>query len=263
MPASIGFPAPACRATFAAMSPSPVLVASDVHLGAAPPEREAAFRRWLESAAGRSRHIVINGDLFDFWFEYGSVIPRGYTRTLGLLARIVDAGVRVDYLGGNHDWWGGDFLEQEVGVHFHRDALRMELAGHRTLVAHGDGLGSGDRGYRMLRRVLRSPVSRWGFRWLHPDVGAAIARRVSRTDAHANEPGPRSHERSALLEKWARDRLLEEDDLDIVILGHTHLPRRVEIEPDRFYLNAGDWLRHETWVELHAGRAPTLEGLGG
>ncbi len=234
------------------------LVASDQHLGAAPPERAAAFRSWLEQVPDRGRHLVLNGDLFDFWFEYGSAVPRGHTRVLGALAALVDAGVRIDFLGGNHDWWGGSFLRDEIGLHVHPDPVVLELGGRRALVAHGDGLGRGDLGYRVLRGILRSRFARWGFRWLHPDVGAGIARAVSRTEERSDASHPRILERASELERWARERLLADETLDAVLLGHTHRPARVTIAPGRHYLNSGDWLLHCTWVEFSPGEDPRL-----
>lgn len=248
-------------ATFGAMTDLPVLVVSDVHLGAISPDKALRFRRWLEDSASRTAHLVINGDLFDFWFEYRSVIPRGYTRTLAILARMVDAGVRIDFVGGNHDWWGGSFLEEEIGVHFHQDAVRLRLAGSETLVAHGDGLGQGDLGYRFLRLLLRGRTTRWAFRWLHPDLGSAASRVVSRTEVRGSSASPPSPERVAALERWARDQLLEDDSLDLVLLGHTHYPQQKEVAPGRFYINTGDWIHHCTWVELRAGEPPRLLSL--
>ena len=240
------------------MNSSLAYVASDVHLGATPPSRATAFCEWLGWAGERASAIVINGDLFDFWFEYGSVIPRGYTRTLGLLAQVVDAGVPVHFLGGNHDWWGGTFLTEEIGVQFHADPVRLQLAGHRCLVAHGDGLGSGDLGYRILRSCLRSRPARWGFRWVHPDIGAALARRVSRTQSRSAGPPKRASTRAAELERWARHVLLDDDAPGVVLLGHTHLPTHVEVAPGRHYLNSGDWLHHNSYVVLPSGEAPYL-----
>lgn len=238
---------------------SPIaFVASDLHLGAAPPERVADFHAWLDYAESRTRHLVLNGDLFDFWFEYRSVIPRGATRMLGRLAALVDGGMRVDFVGGNHDWWGGSFLSDEIGLHVHQDPVRMSLGGSRTLVAHGDGLGQGDLGYRTLRLLLRSRPTRFAFRWLHPDLGARVAKRVSRTELRLGPPTPRTLARSAELERWARDTLLDDEGLDAVLLGHTHLPRRVEVAPGRVYLNSGDWLQHCTWVEMREGETPRL-----
>ena len=244
---------------FPGMTDAPVYISSDQHLGSAPLEMAAAFHDWLEFAAERAGLIFLNGDLFDYWFEYGTVVPRGHTRTLGLLARIVDAGIPVHLMGGNHDWWGGSYLTDEVGVTFHQDPVRMELAGHRCFLAHGDGLGRGDLGYLILRWILRGRLTRFAFRWLHPDLGTAIAHRVSRTELRMASDDPRILARSKALEGWARDLLLEEEDLDHVLLGHTHLPRRVEVAPGRFYLNSGDWLRNGSYVVLERGAPPRLD----
>jgi UDP-2,3-diacylglucosamine hydrolase len=240
------------------MSNGPVYVVSDLHLGAVSRETETAFCAWLEEAREKASRVVINGDLFDFWFEYGSVIPRGHTRVLGALARLVDSGTRVDFMGGNHDWWGGSYLEDEIGLVVHREPVVMELAGRRVLVAHGDGLGEGDLGYRMLKGVLRGRFTRWLFRWLHPDVGAGIARRVSRTEGRGTELNARELARAQFLKDWAVQRLEAEPSLDAVILGHCHLPEIVEAYPGRYYVNAGDWVRHRSWVILTEGEAPRL-----
>jgi UDP-2,3-diacylglucosamine hydrolase len=239
---------------------SPVLVASDQHIGAALPERVTEFNRWLDDVATQSHHLVLNGDLFDFWFEYESVIPRGATRTLGRLAALVDAGIRVDFVGGNHDWWGGRYLSEELGLQVHHDPVRLNLAGFNAFVAHGDGLGNGDLRYRALRLVLRGRFTQWGFRWLHPDFGAALARGVSRTGTHEGDPleRPGAKARDDALARWARDLLVAEPNIDLVLLGHTHIPRRVVHGVGRFYLNSGDWLTHRTWIELREGNEPQL-----
>lgn len=258
-----GFP-PLVRVPYVGgMAESPVYIGSDAHLGAAPPEMEEAFHRWLEFVAERAGLVFINGDLFDFWFEYGSVIPRGHTRTLGLLASIVDAGIPVHLMGGNHDWWGGRYLTDEVGVVFHTDPVRMNLAGHRCFIAHGDGLGRGDLGYRALRLLLRGRLTRFAFRWLHPDLGAWIAERVSRTELRLDADDPRVAARVGALRGWARDLLLEEEDLEVVLLGHTHVPERIEVAPGRFYVNTGDWIRSGSYAVLEEGRAPRLETWDG
>lgn len=239
------------------MEKAPVYLASDVHLGAAPPENERAFLRWLEEAGDVASTIVLNGDLFDYWFEYRSAIPRGYTRVLGLLAGIVDAGVPVHLLGGNHDWWGGRYLTEEVGLHFHRDPIRMELAGRRALVAHGDGLGPGDQGYKALRALLRSRLFVWGYRWLHPDLGAMVANRASST-AHRGAPSEGEKRRSAVLRGWAMEKLARDREVDLLVLGHTHIPLLESPEPGRHYLNCGDWVYHRTFAVVADGEEPRL-----
>jgi UDP-2,3-diacylglucosamine hydrolase len=245
-------------------TPQPVLVASDFHLGIPNHPMSAALHAWLDHAADRTQHLILNGDVFDFWFEYGHVIPRGHTRILGHLAALVDAGMRIDFVGGNHDWWAGSYLAEEVGLILHHHPFVMDLAGLRILIAHGDGLGQGDLGYRALRWTLRSPITRTAFRWLHPDIGGWAAGRVSRTTPTPRQgPGPPVHPRVAHLARWAEARMIDDPDLDGVILGHTHVPQRIEIARDRYYLNAGDWLHHATWVELSPGAPPELLAWNG
>ncbi|MEX0980316.1 MAG: UDP-2,3-diacylglucosamine diphosphatase [Gemmatimonadota bacterium] len=244
------------------MPPKPVYITSDIHLGAVSPEREEAFRLWLLHAAERASSIVINGDLFDFWFEYREAVPRGHTRVLGILADIVDSGTPVVLMGGNHDWWGGSFLREEIGLIFHQDPLVVPLAGRDVFIAHGDGLGKGDLGYRLLRLVLRGSLTRWGFRWLHPDIGARIAQRVSRTESYGEELTGEDRDRSAALEAWAIQKLIDEPELDMVLLGHSHIPAVVEVGPGRYYMNAGDWIRHKSFIVLEDGAEPRLEYWG-
>ncbi len=143
------------------MSEKPIHFASDVHLGAVPTETEQAFVRWLVHTADCASELILNGDLFDFWFEYGSVIPGGHTRTLGALADLVDGGLPVTLMGGNHDWWGGKFLTDDIGLTFQKGPVVRNLAGLRTFIAHGDGLGRGDLPYRILKAGLQSRGARW------------------------------------------------------------------------------------------------------
>lgn len=239
------------------MFPGPVYLTSDVHLGAIGAERAGAFRKWLSHAAGSAGTIVINGDLFDFWFEYDSVIPRGHTRTLGLLAEVVDSGIPVVAFGGNHDWWGGSYLRQEIGLDFRQEPAVLNLAGWRTLLAHGDGIGDGDLGYRILRAIIRSRLAQWAFRWLHPDVGARVARGVSLTESRPTEPSPTESRRATALLRWAEAELKRDAHLDVVALGHTHIPELHRVDAGErgaaragYYVNSGDWVHHSTYVIL-------------
>jgi UDP-2,3-diacylglucosamine hydrolase len=236
----------------------PIYLASDVHLGMAPPETEPAFLGWLDHCRTHASQVIINGDLFDFWFEYGSAIPRGHTRVLGALASLVDAGIPVLIMGGNHDWWGGSYLREEVGVEFHQEPVTLELHGRKTLLAHGDGLGGGDLGYKLLKLILRGRLTRWAFRWLHPDVGAWVARSVSRTEARAGESLEKQQARTRFLGEWATKYLEGHPDVDLVVLGHTHIPMVKEVFPGRYYLNTGDWLVNRSYGILQAGRPPRL-----
>lgn len=236
----------------------PVLVASDAHLGGSAPEQEQAFLAWLEYAAHTASHIVLNGDLFDFWFEYRSGTTRGYDVVLASLRRTVLAGVPVTLMGGNHDWWGGAYLREEIGVEFLQEPVVRTLAGRRTLLAHGDGLGRGDLGYRILKGVLRSGLTRGAFGALPPALGDRVARGVSRT-GHQWDVYTEGHlARSAALEAWALERLGAEPELDLVLLGHTHVPLLREAAPGRWYANTGDWVKHRSYLILRPECDPVL-----
>jgi UDP-2,3-diacylglucosamine hydrolase len=242
------------------MSQLPVFIASDIHLGSAPPETEPAFVSWLDFCGSRASQVIVNGDLFDFWFEYGSVIPRGHTRVLGALASLVDAGVPVLLMGGNHDWWGGSYLREEIGVTFHQAPVTLEIQGRTVYLAHGDGLGGGDLGYKVLKLLLRGSLTRFAFRWLHPDVGAWVARRVSKTDVRTGEPLEKQVARTRFLENWATRYLEDQPEVELVALGHTHIPLLKEVFPGRYYLNSGDWLVSMSYGLLEAGEPPRLFG---
>ncbi len=233
------------------MDSNGTLIVSDAHLGAAPLEHEDAFRRFLALAADRTRDLVINGDLFDFWFEYGTVIQRRHFPVLHILRDLVESGVRIRLVAGNHDFWGGSFLTEEIGIELIDGPVRTTLGGRSAILAHGDGLGSGDWGYKVLKAVIRSRPARFGFRWLHPDLSAGIIRLVSRTESrHGGTPDQESLGRAARLHSWTEQQLRASPDVDLVVLGHCHVPEIREMETGRYYLNPGDWVQHCSWAEV-------------
>lgn len=241
------------------------IIVSDAHLGAAPAAHERAFHDFLDFAGGATDDLVINGDLFDFWFEYRTVILSRHFGTLRRLADIVECGTRVRLVGGNHDSWGGAFLQDEIGVELIDGPVVTEIGGRRTYLAHGDGLGEGDLGYRVLKAVVRSRAAKLAFRQLHPDWTAGLIRLVSRTESRRDRPEAGAT-RAAALEAHAREVLETQAAIDLVALGHCHIPALIEIAPGRHYLNTGDWLHHCTWasvgpegVELHRWEDPGPE----
>ena len=241
------------------MDPNGTLIVSDAHLGAAPADHEAAFHRFLESVGSRTRDLVINGDLFDFWFEYGTVIQRRHFPVLRILRSLVESGVRVRLVAGNHDFWGGSFLSDEIGVELVEGPVRTALGGRPGLLAHGDGLGTGDLGYKALKRVIRGRPARIAFRWLHPDLSAGIIQLVSRTESrHGRTPDAESLGRANRLHEWTASQLAEEPELQVVALAHCHVPEIKEILPGRFYVNSGDWVQHCSWAEFEPDRVRVL-----
>jgi UDP-2,3-diacylglucosamine hydrolase len=238
----------------------PFLIVSDIHLGAVPQRTEKAFRDFLRHAGDHAAGLLINGDLFDFWFEYRTVVPSKHFRVLGALADLVDAGVPVWFMGGNHDAWAGAFLRDEVGLRLLNGPALMDWANRRVLIVHGDGVGRGDHAYRAFRWLIRHPVTVAGFRVLHPDFGAWIANHASSTEDKAEHGGTEGRSRAGYIEEWAIDQLSADPSIDLVIAGHSHSPQLVEVEAGRHYVNSGDWIHHYSYVELPAsGGQPRLK----
>lgn len=233
------------------MERSSTIVVSDAHLGAAPERHEQAFLAFLDRVPDLGRDLLINGDLFDFWFEYETVILSRHFPVLRRLAGLIEAGVRIRLVGGNHDSWGGRFLRDDIGVELLRGPLTTTVGGRRAFVAHGDGIGGGDWGYRILKSVTRSRVASFAFRHVHPDWTAYVVRGVSRTESrHRGDESPGNPERARRLSQFADRILQEQPDIELVAFGHSHIPELREVEPGRFYLNSGDWIHHCTWAEV-------------
>lgn len=234
------------------MSTGAVVFLSDAHLGAEAPEREAArearLHRFLTALPGRASALYVIGDLFDFWFEYRTAIPRRYFHTLRVLHDVVAAGVPVTLLNGNHDFYLGRFMHESVGLTLVDGALPLELQGRRLWLHHGDGLIGGDLGYRALKKVVRHPLSIALYGLLHPDFGIPLALKVSNRSRHSRPDEPLEHER--LWNEVARPRFAE--GYDAVLIGHFHRAwERHEAGRDLFVL--GDWIDQFTYVELEGG----------
>jgi UDP-2,3-diacylglucosamine hydrolase len=232
-------------------------IASDAHLSNQATERERTFLAFLEHVGAHGRSLLINGDLFDFWFEYGDVIPGRHFRVLAAMAELVEAGIPVTLMGGNHDAWGGKFLREQVGVNYHAGGLlRTKLADKPALIAHGDGLGKGDFRYRALKLMVRSRIVIGLFRAIHPEIGLRIAHAVSRTETRQDHDAVLG--RARFLEAWGRDQLAHDETLHWVVCGHAHMPACVEVFPGRFYLNAGDWIKHYSYITISPQGRPRL-----
>lgn len=226
---------------------------SDCHLGAGPPQedrqREARVLSFLENEAPRADAVYVLGDLFDFWFEYRQAVPRSHFRVLRALGRLVDAGARVTFLGGNHDFWAGSFLAAEVGCRVSREPIEVTEQGRRLFLAHGDGMARGDRGYLMLRAVLRNRACIAAYRWLHPDLGIPLARVAARLSR-------RYRDETRFDAEWLRAQVAAprfEAGADAVLLGHFHHPTHVRRD-GRDFLVLGDWLWNNTFAVLEEGR---------
>ena len=234
--------------------PAPAFVMSDAHLGFATRDIERTLVAFLRHLQGRAGSLVINGDLFEFWFEWRHVMPRRAFRVLAALADLRDSGVPVLMIAGNHDCWGGEILREDVGVDFRVGPWSGDLAGWRARIEHGDGLrGKEDRGYRILRKVLRNALAIRAFRLLHPDWGTALATRTSHTSRtyQARDGG-------AGLRRAAAARLEHDRDLRLVIYGHSHVAELARIGSG-VYANAGSWLDQPTFLRITPERVALMK----
>ncbi len=225
---------------------------SDVHLGVGDPGEErhklSLLLALLEAVLHERADLYIVGDLFDFWYEYRSVVPRGYHRLYQVLEDLRRADCQVAYLAGNHDFAIGDFFSRDLDITILRDDLEFTAQGRRFYLFHGDGLAARDGGYRLLKRVLRSPLSQRLFRALHPDLGYAIARRFSH--GSRDYTSGRDYGQTDGMRIEAERRIAS--GTDIVIMGHRHIPRR-EVIGSGVYVNLGDWLTHFSYAVCRDG----------
>lgn len=235
-----------------------VFFASDQHLGAPSAresrKREAKFVQWLEEIQPQAAAIFLLGDLFDFWFEYKTVVPKGFTRVLGKLAQITDSGIPVYYFVGNHDLWMKDYFQDELGIPVFHEPQEFQLGNARFFIGHGDGLGPGDKGYKRMKRVFTNPVAKWLYRWLHPDLGVKLAQYLSRKNKLIS--GKEDIQYLGKEKEWLVQyslAKLEESHYDYFVFGHRHLPLEIDLDQESRYINLGDWITHFTYGQFHGG----------
>lgn len=228
-----------------------IYFASDFHLGTPDHqksrEREDRIVRWLSSIQHDAEAIYLLGDIFDFWFEYKTVVPKGFIRLQGKLAELSDSGIPLFLFTGNHDMWMFGYFTEELGVPIYREPVVREFSGKKFYIGHGDGLGPGDRRYKFLKKFFNSPLCQWLFARLHPNLGFGIAQRWSRGSRAANE----QKEQFLGAEKewlviYAKE-LLRKQHVDYFIFGHRHLPLDIQLEPGSRYINLGDWLHYNSY----------------
>ncbi len=227
---------------------------SDFHLGVPTYEKSLERERrvvdWMDSIKDDAEELYLLGDVFDFWFEYKTVVPRGYVRLLGKIAELTDSGIPVHYFTGNHDMWTFDYLEKELNVKIYREPVEKIYNGKKFYIGHGDGLGPGDHGYKFIKKVFSSKICQWMFARLHPNFGIGIANYFSRKSriATGNEDEKFLGEEKEWLVIHSKE-LLEKEHYDFLIFGHRHLPLDIPINGSR-YINLGDWIRYNSYGEF-------------
>ena len=228
---------------------------SDFHLGApdaaASLAREKKISRFLEEIKKDAGEIFIVGDLFDFWYEYRNVVPKGYVRILGKMAEVTDAGIPIHFFAGNHDMWMKDYFQKELNVQVYQQPTAFSFSGKRFLIGHGDGLGPGDKGYKMMKKVFRNPVSQWLFGILPPKIGMGLADHFSRKSRA--KTGKTDEVFLGEDKEWLviySKEVLEKEHFDFFIFGHRHLPLDIKLSANSRYINLGDWIKYFSYAEF-------------
>ncbi|MFO7824978.1 MAG: UDP-2,3-diacylglucosamine diphosphatase [Cyclobacterium sp.] len=225
-----------------------VYFVSDFHLGTPDPEssrqREEKIVKWLGEIEEDAAAIFFVGDIFDFWFEYDKVIPKGFLRFLSKITLLRAKGTPLFFFTGNHDLWMKDYFTGELDIPVYHNPLSMEINGKKFLVGHGDGLGPGDRKYKLLKKFFTSKYCQWLFKWIHPDIGISIAQSWSKNSRITNDL-KQEDEFKGKEKEWLYQYCLEMENkmhFDYYIFGHRHLPLNLPLNGDATYFNLGEWV---------------------
>ena len=239
------------------MKKNKIYFASDFHLGSPnikqSHKREKLIVKWLHEISKDAKAIYLIGDVFDFWYEYKYVVPKGSVRLLGTLANLVDNGIEIHFLKGNHDLWMKEYLNREIGIIIHDKNIVINEQGKKILLAHGDGLGDGDIFYKFLKKIFTSTFCQWIFTRLHPNLSFKIAHTWSKKSRNKENP---NLNKKNLLEYCQKQQKIK--PVNYYIFGHIHHPLLLEIDKDAKYINTGDWIKHYTYAVLN-NKKITLE----
>ncbi len=230
---------------------------SDFHLGAPNYEssliREKKVITFLDSIKNNASEIFILGDMFDFWYEYKNVVPRGFVRLFGKLAELTDAGIPIHFFVGNHDMWMTDYFEKELNITVYHQPKIFERFNKKLFIGHGDGLGPADKGYKFLKKIFRNKICQSLFGMMHPYLGINIANYFSRKSRQKTGRADEiflGNENEWLVQYC--NKKLEENHYDYFVFGHRHLPLKIELNKNSTYINLGDWITHFTYAVLDA-----------
>ncbi len=220
---------------------------SDVHLGAPSlkdnHERERKFVSWLNQVGQDASEIFLMGDIFDYWFEYKKVVPRGHIRVLGKLAELTDSGIPVHFFTGNHDIWIFDYLPTEIGLIVHHDPQTFNLLGKKFFLAHGDGLDPYDKGYIFLKKIFKSRVLQWFYARLHPNFAVTVAQKWSKNSRLSKKDYSDTFDATNEGMFQFATSILEKEHFDYFVFGHRHRLVNIPIKGNSRFVLLGDWIK--------------------
>ncbi len=210
--------------------------------------REQHIISWLDYIKTDAAELYLVGDIFDFWFEYSTVVPKGYIRFLGKLAELADLGIKITLFKGNHDMWMFGYLKDELKAEIISNEKVINLNGKSVYIHHGDGLGPGDSKYKFLKKIFRSSLCQWLFARLHPNLGIGIAQRWSKHSRISNNAEEKFlGEENEWLIVYAKE-ILEKQHYDLFIFGHRHLPYDIQLKNSSRIINLGEWINYHTYA---------------
>ncbi len=229
-----------------------VFFVSDAHLGFKPREQsiktEKLFVRWLDEMKDQAAAFYLVGDIFDYWWEYKKVVPRGFTRTLGKIAEITDMGIPVHFFTGNHDVWVFDYLPREVGVTVHKKPVVETINNKKFFIAHGDGLGPREGHYKFLKAIFDNKILQWLYARLHPNFTTMLAHQWANKSRYIKgDIIPFKGEEKEKLMLFAKD-MLKKEHFDYFVFGHRHLPLNIKLNNNSSFICLGDWFHHFTYA---------------
>lgn len=226
---------------------------SDFHLGAPDAQtslvREKKIIAFLDEIKKDAAEIFILGDLFDFWYEYKKVVPKGYVRILGKLAEITDSGIPMHFFVGNHDMWMKDYFQTELNIPVYFEPKTFEYSGKKFYIGHGDGLGPGDHGYKFIKKIFRNKACQWLFGILPPYIGMGIAgyfSRKSRAQTGQTDEVFLGEDKEWLV-VYSKE-MLQTAHYDYFVFGHRHLPLDIKLNDKSRYINLGDWIKYDSYA---------------
>lgn len=227
--------------------------ASDFHLGVhgqhSSAHREKQIVRWLDSIRHNAKEIFLVGDIFDYWFEYNQVIPKGFTRLIGKLGELRDQGIQISFFTGNHDMWMFSYFQEELGITIFRSPITRTISGKTFFIGHGDGLGPGDHGYKFIKKVFSNKLCQWAFARIHPNLGVSIMKYWSGKSRHSQRENDTflGKEREWLVQ--FAEETIKKEKVDFFVFGHRHLPIDYQLSNQTSrYINLGDWLKYNSYA---------------